>query len=58
MKINKVEYVRETKKHKLAVGTIMSKTLDGFLVKTKDGHVKVTEYEFQEKVKVGDKFET
>lgn len=58
IKINKVEYFENTKNYKCIVGTIVHKNLKSFLVKTKDGLVKVIEYEFSGKIKVGDRFET
>ena len=58
IKINKVEYFKNTKNYKCIVGTIVHKNLKSFLVKTKNGLVKVIEYEFSGKIKVGDRFET
>lgn len=57
MKINKTEFLSEAPKYKGTIGTILSKDLEGFYVKTKDSFVKVIEYEYEGKFKVGDRFE-
>jgi len=57
IKINKVELVDNAPNFKAIVGSIMSKTLTNFTVKTKDSFVKVTEFEFDGKLKIGDRFE-
>ena len=57
IKINKVELVDNALNYKAIVGSIMSKTLTNFTVKTKDSFVKVTEFEFDGKLKIGDRFE-
>ena len=57
IKINKVELVDNVPNYKAIVGSIMSKTFANFTVKTKDSLVKVTEFEFDGKIKIGDRFE-
>lgn len=57
MKINKVEFIEDAPAYKCTIGTILNKVTDGFLVKTKDSFVKVTEYEYDGKIKVGDRFD-
>ena len=57
MKINKVELVEHAPNFKSIVGSVMNKTLTNFTVKTKDSFVKITEFEFDGKIKVGDRFE-
>jgi methionyl-tRNA formyltransferase len=58
MKINKVEYIENAPKYKCVVGTILNKEEDSsFLVKTQDTFVKITEYEYDGKIKIGDRFD-
>lgn len=57
MKINKVEFIKDAPVYKCVVGAILNKDTNGFLVKTKDSFVKVTEFEYDEKIKVGDRFD-
>jgi methionyl-tRNA formyltransferase len=57
MKINKVELIEETPIYKCIIGAILTKNNDVFLVKTQDSFVKVTEYEYDGKIKVGDRFD-
>lgn len=57
MKINKVEYIESAPIYKCVIGAIINKSDDGFWVKTQDSFVKVTEYEYNGKIKVGDRFE-
>lgn len=57
MKINKVEYLRETPIYKCKIGAILNKDSTGFLVKTKDSFIKVVEFEYDQSFKVGDRFE-
>ena len=56
MKINKVEYIKDVPIYKCIIGAIINKDGDNILVKTQDSFVKVTEYEYDEKIKVGDRF--
>jgi methionyl-tRNA formyltransferase len=57
MKINKVELIDSVPNYKSIVGAVVNKTSDSFLVKTKDSFVKVTEFEFDGRIEVGDRFE-
>ncbi len=57
MKINKVELIENAKKYKSIIGIILSINKKGFLVKTKDTFIRVVEFEFNGKIKVGDRFD-
>lgn len=57
MKINKIVEIENAPKYKCITGAILKKYKDGFLVKTKDSFIKVTEFEYNGKFKVGDRFE-
>lgn len=57
MKINKVELIENAPSYKCIVGTVLTKSNEKFLVKTQDSFVKITEYEYDGKVKVGDRFD-
>ncbi|QCD44013.1 methionyl-tRNA formyltransferase [Campylobacter mucosalis] len=57
MKINKVELIKDAPNYKCAVGAILQKDTNGFLVKTADSFVRVSEFEFCGKFSVGDRFD-
>jgi len=57
MYINKIDYIKSAPGYKCKVGVILHKNDDGFLVKTKDTFVRVSEFIFDDRIKVGDKFE-
>ena len=57
MKINKVELVKDAPLYKCVPGAILCKDGNSFLVKTQDSFVKVVEYEYDGKIKVGDRFD-
>lgn len=57
MKINRIEYFMDAPSYKGINGAIIKKEIDGFYVKTLDSFIKVIEYEFESKIKVGDRFE-
>ena len=57
MKINRVELVDNAPNFKSIVGSVINKSLTNFTVKTKDSFVKITEFEFDGKIKIGDRFE-
>ncbi len=57
MKINKIEYIKDAPIYKCIIGAILNKTKNSFIVKTKDSFIKVREYEYNGKFKVGDRFE-
>lgn len=57
MKINRVAEVKNAPSYKCVIGAILNKESDGFLVKTNDSFIKVVEYEYNSKFRVGDRFE-
>lgn len=57
MKINKVEYIKNAPIYKCIVGAIINIKPDGFMVKTQDSFIKVTEYTYDGKLKIGDRFQ-
>lgn len=57
MKINKIEEVKNSLNYKCITGAILKKEESGFIVKTKDSFVKVLDFEYDGKFKVGDRFE-
>jgi len=57
MKINKVEFLDNIQNHNYDIGTIINKNSNNFIVKTKDCLIKVTEFEFDGTINIGDKFE-
>lgn len=57
MKINKIEYIHDAPTYKCKIGVILQKNKIGFLVKTSDSFVRVVDFEFEGKFKVGDQFE-
>lgn len=57
MKINRVEYIENAQNYKCIVGAILNKEKDGsFLVKTKDSFIRIIDFEYNGKFKVGDRF--
>lgn len=57
MCINKVEYLNDAPEYKCLVGVVLQKNEAGFLVKTKDSFISVSEFVFDGRFKVGDRFE-
>ena len=57
MKINKVQLIDNAPNYKSTVGSVINKTSNSFNVKTNDSFIKVTEFEFDGNVNIGDKFE-
>jgi methionyl-tRNA formyltransferase len=57
MKINKVEYIKNAPSYKGIIGAILNKDNTGFLIKTKDSYIKIIDFEYDGKFKVGDRFE-
>ncbi|MEM1484898.1 methionyl-tRNA formyltransferase [Oscillospiraceae bacterium PP1C4] len=55
IKINAVSMVENAPHYKNTIGQVIGKTPSGFLVKTKDTFVEVTEYTFDGKVRIGDR---
>ena len=57
IKNNKVHKVDNAPKYKSIVGAVINVSPVDFTVKTKDSYIKVTEYEFNGKIKIGDRFD-
>lgn len=57
IKINKVKTIDNAPSYKCIVGAILNKDSEGFLVKTNDSFIKVVEFEYDGKIRVGDRFE-
>jgi len=57
MKINKVELIENAPNYKCIIAAILHKDSSGFLVKTKDSFIKVIEFEYDGKFRVGDRFD-
>ena len=58
IKINKAEIVKNVPKYKSTVGLVLEKNDKGIYVKTIDSLVRLTEYEYDGKLRVGDKLES
>jgi len=57
MRINKSDYIAEAPEYIGSVGAILNKDKQGFYVKTQDSFIKITAFEFNGIVKVGDRFD-
>lgn len=57
MKICKVRLIEGARSYKNTIGQILGKTKEGFYVKTKDTFIEVVEYEYDGRIRVGDRFE-
>jgi len=57
MKINKVELIKNAPKYKSIVGAVINVEPTNFSVKTKDSYIKVSEFEFDGKIKIGYRFD-
>lgn len=57
MKINRVELIDDAPIYKCITGAIINKNKDSFLVKTKDSFIRIIDFEYSGKFKVGDRFE-
>lgn len=57
MKINKVQLIDNAPIYKSVTGSIIDKTSNSFTVKTNDSFIKVTEFEYDGNINIGDKFE-
>lgn len=55
IKINKVELINNAPEYKLISGAVVGKDDEFFFVKTKDTLIKVVEYEYDGKIKIGDR---
>lgn len=58
MKIKRVYEIKDAPIYKATTGVILNKEKDSFIVKTKDSFIKVIDFEYDEKFRVGDRFET
>jgi len=57
VKINKAEMVKKAMTYKCIEGAILNLDETGFIVKTKDSFIKITEYTSDIRIKIGDRFE-
>ena len=57
MKINKIEMIKKVNNYKNIVGAIIGKDGENIFVKTKDTFIKITEYEYDGVIRIGDRFE-
>lgn len=57
MKINKIQYIENAPIYQCVTGAILNKDIEGFFVKTKDSFIKVVEFDYDGKIKVGDRFD-
>ena len=56
MKINKVNLIKDAPTYKSTIGQIVGKSETGLIVKTLDSTVEITEYEYPDELKIGDRF--
>jgi methionyl-tRNA formyltransferase len=57
MKIFKVELIEDAPIYKGIIGAIINKDVRCFYVKTQDSFIKIIDYEYDEKINIGDRFE-
>jgi methionyl-tRNA formyltransferase len=57
VKINKSEIISDSINYKCITGAILNTDKTGFLVKTRDSFIKITEYTSNATIRVGDRFE-
>jgi methionyl-tRNA formyltransferase len=57
IKINRAEMIKESLEYKCIEGAILDKESNGFTVKTKDSVIRITEYNPDLNIKIGDRFE-
>jgi methionyl-tRNA formyltransferase len=55
--INKVKLVHNAPNYKNIVGAVIGKDKNDIYVKTKDSFVRIVEYSYEDKIKIGDRFE-
>lgn len=55
LKINRSKMINDAPVYKGIPGQIVGKTDNGFIVKTKDTTIEITEYEYDGKIKIGDR---
>ena len=58
MKIRHICEIKDAPTYKATIGVILNKEKDSFIVKTKDSFIKVIDFEYDGKFRVGDRFET
>lgn len=58
IKINKAEIVKNKHSYQAIEGSVLEKDDKGIYIKTSDSFIRVTEYEFEGKIKVGDKLDS
>ena len=56
IKINKANIIKNAPVHKGIAGSVIGIERDGFLVKTSDSFIKITEWECGRTIKIGDRF--
>jgi len=56
IKINKASIIEKAPSYKGITGSIIGIEKDGFLIKTRDSFIKITEWECERKIKIGDRF--
>ena len=57
IKINKSEIISDSINYKCITGAILNTDKTGFLVKTRDSFIKITEYTSSTPIRAGDRFE-
>ena len=58
MKIRHICEIKDAPTYKATIGVILNKEKDSFIVRTKDSFIKVIDFEYDGKFRVGDRFET
>ncbi|OIP86928.1 MAG: hypothetical protein AUK24_10185 [Syntrophaceae bacterium CG2_30_49_12] len=54
IKINKASIIEKAPSYKGIIGSIIGIEQDGFLVKTSDSFIKILEWEYEDRIKIGD----
>ena len=57
IKINKAQMIQDAPNYTCISGAVVGVEKDGFVVKTKDSSLKITEYEYSGKIRIGDRLE-
>jgi methionyl-tRNA formyltransferase len=57
IKINKARIIENAPIYKGIAGQVVGKSANGFIVKTKDSTLEIIEFEFDGKIRVGDRFQ-
>jgi methionyl-tRNA formyltransferase len=58
IKINKAEIINNAPNYKCREGAVLGKDNKGVYIKTSDNFIRVTEYEYDDVLKVGDRLES